>query len=169
MIWPLQCSLLRAAFLLNTKLISKDSFIAPEILNIVIIALAAITLNELILLKEISNLENRITTIIKLIRLIVIIAFITESPLKFLVMIELTIYPLRYLIIKSSKDKDKIESLKFMVILNTLGSIPFIIYIRLYDNNFRTDFTTRLIFSNTAFTLIVILFLVKTPIFIFHL
>lgn len=151
------------------KLITKDRLLSPERTNIAIITLTVLTLNELIILKRSSETENKTFVLIKLIGMMVLLAFIRKSTFKFLILIEMTIYPLRYLILNSSKDKDKLESLKFIVAINTLGSIPFIIFVSLRDTENIINYTKILFSSNIVSTIVLTLFLIKTPIFLFHL
>lgn len=57
------------------------------------------------------------------------ISFLSLDALIFLIIIELCVLPIIILILNFSKDKDKMESITFMFIINIAGSIPFIIFV----------------------------------------
>lgn len=170
MIWPLQCTATRTNISISElNMLAKDSILSPEIWNVIIITLAALVLNELIIINSSEKKELNVSITIKIIGIIVLLAFSSSSSLKFLILMEATIYPLGFLILSTSKDKDKRESLKFIVVLNTLGSVPFMLYLAIRELNKNYLFSSFFFNHNSIFLIIVLLFLVKTPILIFHL
>lgn len=150
------------------KLFRKEVLVNPEIKIIILISLLVFLLNKVMFIKRSSYSEEKIDLLISFIGSIVILCFILRSPLKFLLIIEICIYPLSWLILKRSKDKDKIESLKFMVILNAVGSFPFIVFISLYDLSSISGYHYFQFHSLLVFFIMMILFFSKTPVYFFH-
>nr|YP_009228540.1 NADH dehydrogenase subunit 4 [Phyllocoptes taishanensis]ALK03803.1 NADH dehydrogenase subunit 4 [Phyllocoptes taishanensis] len=60
-------------------------------------------------------------------------AFLAVNPFLFLVALELTVTPMCILILVYSKDYDKLLSVFFMLFINLLGSIPFMMFCLLYN------------------------------------
>lgn len=169
MIRPLIFVILITINLPEVKVISKNILIRPEIKNIIIITLIALILRETIGFKESSHSEKKRKFLVKLIGILVIMSFLVYRPLKFLIMIEMSIYPLAWLILTTSKDKDKRESLKFIILLNTIGSVPFIAYATLDQNLIRIEYNLLDLKRISVLRLVIILFAFKTPIFMLHL
>lgn len=113
---------------------TKEKRILREIIIMedkeVMIRLMCITIIILIIkIKEINTTEKEKITNLwleQLLIILIIIIFSITRKLTYFILIESTLYPIRMLILKYSKEKDKISALKFMIYLNSLGSIPFI-------------------------------------------
>lgn len=67
----------------------------------------------------------------------VTITFLVSDCLRFLIFLEITIFPMALLIFFFSKDLDKVSSIMFIMFINILGSLPFIAFVWFYTSNFR--------------------------------
>lgn len=99
--------------------------------------------------------------------------FYMESQFFYLLLLELTVYPITSLILTFSKDKDKITSILFIFSINIVGSIIFMIYrvkteiliLNFYSINLLRTIT---IFNFLLYISFIILFSSKLPLIFFH-
>lgn len=150
------------------SIITKELIIRPDTLNILIITALSFYLIKLINFKRIDKNEKSNELILTLNILIVGVAIICNCPYKFLIFIEIRIFPLVFYISKTAKNEDKKEALMFIIFINILGSIPFIIYSYLKRNEIKTFYTETKANSLTITLFSIILFAAKTPVFFFH-
>lgn len=167
MIWPIVASFVWISECKNTIIISTKFTIRRDIANIVLIAIIVMTLNHLMTMKESTEMERKALFIAVIVGLTVSISFVSDSPFYYLVLMEITVIPLGHLIIISSKDKDKLESIKFIVMINTLGSVPFIVYVILREELSRNYLEISI--RRKRRIALLTLFLVKTPVFLTHM
>lgn len=137
-------------------------------LRMIVLIFAAITLFRMIGFREINKVESLTTKFIYGSRFLVAITFNSTSLTEFLIAIEIASFPIFWIIIKMSKDKDKISSLKFIIFINIAGSTPFIIFLALTCKSSEIIEKLLIIEKHTYTICIIILLLVKTPLFITH-
>lgn len=169
MIWPLLANIIWNSSIGGTKIIREVNTLYPEITNVIVISIIVMSIRGLMKMKRINKKEEESIIVVVIVRIIVSTSFIADSPILFLILIEITVIPLRFIIINSSKDKDKVESVKFIVILNTVGSIPFMSVCFWQDFILRREYPARRVEVRAAIILTIVLFLVKTPIFLTHI
>lgn len=105
-----------------------------------------------------------------LISFFLIFTFLSCDPFRFLIGFEGCAFPMLYVFLLLSKDIDKVESLLFIVTINLLGSIPFMIFLGCYlsRENFYFRCKPDSFFDLNLFLRILILMLIKFPLFLFH-
>lgn len=169
MIWALIAIRFMQSNNKHYKVLSEDITLEPLITNVLVIASLSMVMNFIIVNQRISKRQKSILTIVVIIGICVIAMIVSDRALKYLIIIELTVIPIRFLIINTAKEKDKVESIKFIVIINTAGSVPFMIFVSI---TWRTTYTIiKINYSLRSLTtfLIIFLFLVKTPLFLTHM
>lgn len=117
--------------------------------------------------------EKKIREIIlKFIILTSLLTFAAIDTMTFLIRIELSLIPLSYFVINFAKDRDKIEATKYFLIINTIGRIPFILFISSTIKINWQRITTEITIQELTRPLIIIAYLlilrVKTPLFLVH-
>lgn len=141
--------------------------------NIVIIALIIGIITGFTKFKELTSKEKKDQRIIRIIIIIALATFITTRRIIFVTLIEITMIPLVYLVMNYAKGKDKIKSIKYFIVINSFGSIPFIIYslkkISLINDREIEDFFYSYNERNLTAIAFLILLMVKTPIITLHL
>lgn len=102
----------------------------------------------------------------------VTICFLSSFPFYYILFLEFCVFPMFFLIFIFGKDYDKGSSGVFIVLLNLLGSIPFIIY---SVNSFLSFvslhlyyFFYRYFLDFFLFFCFLLVFISKLPIFLFH-
>lgn len=124
-----------------------------------------------------NKLEKKITNIFyTLILTIIVLCLVIENNFLFLIMFELSLITIIIFISNLGKDKDKIPAIFFILLINTIGSIPFITFIFVnYKNS--NSFSLIIILSlrwlnyiNRYFQFFIlnIIFFFKLPLIIFH-
>lgn len=149
-------------------IISPTFWSSWETNNVVIITILSLTLSETMLFKDFSKEEKASMFTIRLVGILVSLAFYSKSPLKFLICIEAAIYPLAWNIIQFSKDEDKVQSLKIIVLINTAITLPFMVFFCLREPSSLWFYNLQEIKSSTIRTLTVMILAIKTPIFLVH-
>lgn len=101
----------------------------------------------------------------------VFFTFISSDPFFFLIIFEISVFPITYALMVLSKGLDKIESSFFILFLNLLGSIPFIVFIGSYFQRNNFNFSIVLHFYLDFFIMFgfSFLLLMKFPIFLGHI
>lgn len=168
MIWPILADLIWISNLERIKIISEASRTRRELISILVITTIALTINHLITGKSTQKREEILNVVTLAVGIIAILSFISDSRIIYLVIIEISIMPLAYLIITRSKDRDKIESIKFIVMINTAGSIPFIVFSRWGERILKQEVTPFSMKIKAGILILMLLFLIKTPIFMIH-
>lgn len=153
----------------HEKVINTWTTLELATINLLLIRCLAITLRGLMRTLERKDSEKLQKTTMAIIGLIVIVILFMESPFYFLLLIEATVLPIAYLVMISSKGKDKIDSVKFMVIINTAGSVPFIMISGYLLKEGESLDLVRQIRTDKGIIIFIILFLIKTPIFLTHI
>ena len=59
---------------------------------------------------------------------LILFCFLVSNSFLFLVSLEITVYPIVFLILSSSKDEEKIVSVFFIFFINIFGSLPFMYF-----------------------------------------
>lgn len=152
----------------NEKLIRITIETSHETIPIIIIAIWSISLNEIMKIKNKKNIDRWIKVTLNVISLIIIAIFICKNSFLFLIIIELTLIPIIIVIFYSSKDKDKWESLIFMLVLNIGGSVPFIFYSSKSLNSSENLYSYQFYSRRTAIICIIIVIIIKTPLLLLH-
>lgn len=153
----------------HEKVINTWTTLELATINLLLIRCLAITLRGLMRTLERKDSEKLQKTTMAIIGLIVIVILFMESPFYFLLLIEATVLPIAYLVMISSKGKDKIDSVKFMVIINTAGSVPFMMISGYLLKEGESLDLMRQIRTDKGIIIFIILFLIKTPIFLTHI
>lgn len=99
-----------------------------------------------------------------------VLCFLSHRLFKFIVLFEATMFPMIYLIISYSKDLDKISSCFFILCINLLGSVPFIIFSGYFKPMGESSLQCSLspICSLLSFLCCMLVLLCKIPVFIRH-
>lgn len=117
-----------------------------------------------------ENINNSYKILFTLLICVVSLVFMSSDPFLFLVLLELSIPVMFALILIFSKDFDKYSSLFFIIVINILGSIPFIFFVYTYFIFFFRNFFLRLTESVRWFIFLsyCLVLISKLPIFLFH-
>lgn len=106
--------------------------------------------------------------------LLINFCFVSDNIFSFLIFFELSLIPIVFLILNFGKDFDKLESSYFMLIMNLIGSLPFVLGVWFISNSFSTFslvyMTFNIFYLDNFFIFIFInlIFLFKLPLFFFH-
>lgn len=110
-----------------------------------------------------------------LILLFINFSFSSERSYYFLFFFELSAFFIIYLIINLSYDSDKLYARIFMIVINLIGSLPFIIFcsfsIKILGSTSISNYLYNRTFSYSSFYLFFfsfLIFLFKLPLFFFH-
>lgn len=102
------------------------------------------------------------------------LCFLCNSPIFFIIFLEICVPPIVYLILNLSKDLDKFTSVIFIFCINILGSIPFIIFCYFFLQNFNSNslflssFDSNFIIDTFLFFCFILVLVSKVPIVFFH-
>lgn len=143
-----------------------NSFLFSDKLSLIIIIL---TFSRCILILLSRNIFKKIYIMIILILIILTITFILSNLFLFYILFEIVLIPTLILITKTGIQPERLQAGLYLIIYTIIASLPFLIGIILLKRNLNL-----IIFRNSClkikFEIIFILaFLVKIPIFIFHL
>lgn len=173
MIWLLRRTRILLLSPKSKTILIEYLIIEEETKNIIIITLIIGIVTRFTHFKELTWKEKKEQTIMRIIILIALATFITTNTLIFVTIIEITIIPLVYLVINYAKGREKINSIKYFIFINSFGSIPFIIYSLKKISIFRDMEADNLRFVQNEREWIsaafLILLLVKTPLITLHL
>lgn len=101
------------------------------------------------------------------------LTFLVRDCLSFLILLEITVFPMAFIIFSFSKDLDKLSSILFIMFINLLGSIPFMIFIWIFYSNMGRFFFNFGLYLNLCDKIFLcfcffLVFISKLPFFLFH-
>ena len=158
--------LLTSIKLLNNKLTLRNQYIYIDTLSTIIILLTLLT-TSLIIISSYS-IKN-IIILIPLISSILLITFSLSNIFHFYIFFEIVLIPTIILITKHGKQPERLQAGIYLLMYTVLASLPLLIGIIFMKNNFSFLIIHSSIHNFNIIIIIIIAFLVKIPIFFFHL
>lgn len=143
-----------------------NNYILLDKLSFIIIILSTI---RTILIIISRNIFLQISTIISTILLCLILTFISSNLFIFYIIFEIILIPTLIIITKLGNQPERLQAGIYLILYTITASLPLLIGILIIKNNFNTFFSSVTCFKINFSIIFIIAFLVKIPIFIFHL
>nr|YP_009072497.1 NADH dehydrogenase subunit 4 [Oxyopes sertatus]AIP86901.1 NADH dehydrogenase subunit 4 [Oxyopes sertatus] len=114
------------------------------------------------------NLKDIFTTIFPIL-LILILTFSTSNLISFYILFELVLIPTMMLILKMSKQQERLQASIYLMMYTITASLPLLINMILLKNNYSFNIMNIFLFKLNMIIMFMMAFLVKTPMFFTHL
>jgi NADH-ubiquinone oxidoreductase chain 4 len=115
------------------------------------------------------NVFLQISLTLSLILICLVITFISSNLFIFYIMFEIVLIPTLIIITKLGNQPERLQAGLYLILYTITASLPLLIGILIIKPNFNILFSTVTCFKINFTIIFIIAFLVKIPIFIFHL
>lgn len=146
--------------------ITINNYLYLDKLSFIIIILSLIRTILIILSR---NIYYNISNTLLLILILLIITFSTSNLFLFYIIFEIILIPTLLIVTNYGNQPERLQAGIYLIIYTVTASLPLLLGILIIKNNFNYIFSSITCFKINITLIFIIAFLVKMPIFIFHL
>nr|YP_009744383.1 NADH dehydrogenase subunit 4 [Oxyopes hupingensis]QIE13337.1 NADH dehydrogenase subunit 4 [Oxyopes hupingensis] len=150
----------------NSNIMMFNNMMFQDKLSFILMMLSLISV--MLIIISSSNLKNIFTTIFPIL-IILMLTFLISNIIMFYILFELVLIPTMMLIMKMSKQQERLQASIYLMMYTITASLPLLINMILLKNNYSFSTLNISMLKLNMIIMFMLAFLVKTPMFFTHL